>query len=880
MAISSGTRLGPYEIQFSLGAGGMGEVYRARDTRLDRAVAIKILPAHLADDPDAKQRFEREARAISSLSHPNICHLYDVGSQDGMAYIVMELLEGETLAACLTKGPLALDQVLKYGIEICDALDKAHRSGVVHRDLKPGNIMLTKSGAKLMDFGLAKSVGRFNARLSELTASVSSQPAGEPLTAQGTIVGTFQYISPEQLEGQEADARSDIFSLGAVFYEMLTGRKAFDGKSAASVIAAILNPSLPPIGSLQPTSQPALERVVKACLAKEPDNRWQNAHDLAAELRWISDSRSEHEATRAPTLPRTSLLWGALAALVLVSLALAVGFFHGRPQEPPFLRVAINVPPGSYLALNKQVSLSPDGRLVAMVLNDVEGKTRLWVRPLDLDKARALPGTDGAMAPFWSPDSQSLGFFTFDSKLKRISLTEGTVQTLCDSGVGSGLTYGAAWSRYGVIVFSAGNQGLFRVSSSGGLPARISVDGNYQWPSFLPDGRQILVTSGNAGGGIFALALEGGKPRLILPHASSASRYSDPGYILFSRQGDLLAQPFDWRKLEASGTALTLAGSVEPGPLSFSAAGALLLYVQVSKTQLTWVDQEGNRLSTVGEPGWLSAPYLSPDSSRAIVSVVDQERTKLWLFDFKRDTANPFTLGAGSVGYAAWSPDGEKVAFSSMGDNGQEDVYLKPVNGGDEQALLTQPGDKEPDKFSPDGRFLMYDYRLRREEPFHIWLLPMLGDHKPYLFLQHRGSQAFGTFSPDGKWVAYQSDETGQQEIFVVPFPGPGGRWQVSKGGGGQPFWPRGKEIFYVSNDFQTIAVAFDIQGTSFLVGKARRLFGGNISIGGSLGLNADASASIDVSDDGKRWLVTAPVDERNASPLILLTDWASRLKK
>jgi Tol biopolymer transport system component/predicted Ser/Thr protein kinase len=881
MALTSGTKLGPYEIQSALGAGGMGEVYRARDARLERTVAVKVLPVHLSDNLGAKQRFEREARAISGLSHPNICHLYDVGSQDGIDFIVMEFLEGETLADRLRKGPLPPEQVLKYGIEICEGLEKAHRSGVIHRDLKPGNIMLTKTGAKLMDFGLAKEVNAVSPPSSGLTASLSSPVAGQPLTAQGTVVGTFQYISPEQLEGQEADTRSDIFALGAVLYEMATGKRAFEGKTTASVIAAILECNPAPINTIQPMSPPALDRVVKACLSKDPDGRWQSAHDLASELRWIDDASSQLGAVgSSPINARRSLLrWFAVA--VAVGAAFAAGLFLRGPQEKPALHVAINIPAGSQLALSKQAVLSPNGQLVAMVLAEAEGKTRIWIRRLGLDTAQVVPGTEGAYAPFWSPDSEFLGFFTFEAKLKKISLSDVAVQTICDTGTGTDLTYGGTWNRDGVIVFSLGSRGLYRIPTSGGTPARIPVEGDYRWPNFLPDGRHVLVLSNSADGGISAFSLKGEPMHSVLPQESSPARYADPGYILFARQGNLLAQPFNLRSLQTTGSAVTVAESAEPGPFSFSAAqDGLLLHVQATKTQLTWVDREGKRLSTVGEPGYVSSPYISPDGKYAVASVTDHrvQRQKLWLFDFERGTANPFTFGAGDDGYPAWSPDGLQVAFASTRENGQEDVFLKPVSGGGgEQPLLTQKGNKEPDKWSPDGRFLMFDYRTQKG--FEVWILPMFGDRKPFPFIHGKGTNAWAIFSPDGHWVAYESNESGQSEVYVVPFPGPGGKWQVSKGGGGQIFWPRGKELFYVSNDFQMIGVEFEVQGKNFLVGKSRKLFEGQ-SVGSSLSTSADASASADVNGDGTRWLLAVPVDERNASPLILTTNWMAELRK
>jgi len=873
MALTCGTKLGPFEIQSPLGAGGMGEVYRARDLRLGRDVAIKVLPSSLASDPSLKERLEREAKAISKLSHPHICTLHDIGHQDGVDFLVMELVEGQTLEQQLQKGALPLDAVLRYGTQIADALAHAHKLGFTHRDLKPSNIMITKSGAKLMDFGLAKhSATTVLGAPTELTAEHSK------LTSAGMLVGTFQYIAPEQLEGKEADSRSDIFAFGEVLYEMVTGKPAFSGKSGASLIAAILTADPTPINQLQPLTPLSLERIVRKCLAKDPDDRWQNARDLATELLWISDPGSQTTPARRGTRRQSGFLWLALGLVLGAAVsALLASLFLGR-TNPPSLRVAINIPSGSHLALDKQIALSPDGQSVAMVLADGEGKTRLWVRQLDKDRPQPVPGTDGAMQPFWSPDSKFLAFFTFFN-LKRANLSDDTVQTLCDTAAGI-VPSGGTWNREGVIIFSLGQIGLYRIPSSGGTPNKVAVQGNYRWPSFLPDGRHLLVLSNRASEGISVLALDDGTVKAILPQETGPARYAEPGYIVFVRQENVLAQPFNARTLQIAGSAFTVAESSEFGPLSFSPAASSLVHVEVSKTQLAWLDREGNFLSAVGEPGYVSSPFLSPDGRYAIASITDRAQLeKLWLFDFQRGTSNPFTFGTGNDAYPVWSPDGREVAFSSIRDNGQEDVFLKPVSGGGpEQPLLTQPGDKEPDKFSPDGRFLLFDYRPHREDPFEVWVSPMFGDRKPYPLVRGNRTNAYATFSPDGKWVAYQSDESGQTEIYVVPFGKSGGKWQVSKGGGGQPFWPRGNELFYVTNDFRMVAVEFEVHGSDFLVGKSRPLAGR--AVNSSLSVNPDASASIDIALDGTRWLVAMPVDARNASPVVLTTNWTSKLAK
>jgi len=885
MALTRGTKLGPYEIESPLGAGGMGEVYRARDSRLERDVAIKVLHTSLSSDTALKQRLEREAKAISQLSHPHICALHDIGQHDGAVFLVMELLEGETLEQRLNRGPLPLEQTIRYGAQIADALANAHKLGFTHRDLKPSNIMLTKAGAKLMDFGVAKRSGA-STLASTLTEMTTEQ---EKLTSDGMLVGTFQYMAPEQLEGKEADARTDIFALGEILYEMGTGKPPFSGSTRASLIASILTNDPPPITQMQPLTPILLERTVKKCLAKDPDERWQSASDLGSELRWIGEANSHSDIGWSKPSPRR---WGLLhwLAITIAAAGFAVaGLLAGHFFSPPGskqtdLRVSINVPIGSHLALNKQAVLSPNGQFAAMVLADAEGKTRLWIHRLDRGTAQPIPETDGALEPFWSPDSQFLAFFTFEKKLKKVIFSDGTVQTVCDTGTGIELPYSGTWSRDAVIVFSLGSRGLYRVSPSGGTPERISVEGNYRWPDFLPDGQHILVLSVGTGSGIFAVSLQGEPVRSVLPNQSSPARYADPGYLLFARGGNLLAQPFDPLVLGTTGSAVSVAESAEPGPFSFSAAqGGLLLLVQASKTQLTWVDQTGKRLSTVSEAGYVSSPYISPDGKYAIASVADHrlQRQKLWLYDLQRGTANPFTFGDGNDAYPVWSPDGQQVAFASTRENGQEDVFVKPANGGgSEQPLLLQKGDKEPDKWSPDGRFLLFDYRT--EQSYEIWALPLFGDRKPFPLIQGKGTHAWAIFSPDGKWVAYASDEYDtfrQSQVYVVPFPDLVGKWQVSKNGAAQSFWPRGKELFYVTNDFQMIGAEVEIQGKNFVVGKSRKLFEGH-PVGSSLSINPDASASIDVTPDGASWLVSLPIDEPNASPLILSTNWMSKLKK
>ncbi|MGH9363953.1 MAG: protein kinase domain-containing protein, partial [Thermoanaerobaculia bacterium] len=543
MTLSAGFRLGPYEVLAPLGAGGMGEVYKAKDTRLERTVAIKVLPAHLSSSEEMRQRFEREARAISQLSHPHICALYDVGSHEGTEYLVMEYLEGETLATRLAKGSLPLDQTLSCGIQIADALDKAHRQGIVHRDLKPGNVMLTKSGVKLLDFGLAKLRQAESEPVASRLSALGTE--GTPLTAEGTLLGTLQYMAPEQLEAKEADARTDIFAFGATLYEMATGRKAFSGTSQASLISAIMTAEPALISTIQPMTPPALDRMVKTCLAKDPDERWQNAHDLMRELRWIAELGSQAGVPGPVVARRKSrerFSWGLTAVTLLVALAAvaaAVRYAHRAAMLARPMRSSMVLPEKSAL---RAAAISPDGTRVVFVARDSSGRNLLWIRPLDSLAVQPLPGTENPSFPFWSPDSRFIGFFA-DGKLKKIDASGGPPQTLCDAPVNRGGT----WNREGVILFAPVSDGpIYRVSASGGLPTPVTRldpsrgETSHRWPFFLPDGQHFLYLVASFGGpkektGIYVGSLDSKEEKFLLP-ANSSVAYAPPGYLLFFRE--------------------------------------------------------------------------------------------------------------------------------------------------------------------------------------------------------------------------------------------------------------------------------------------------------------------------------------------------------
>jgi eukaryotic-like serine/threonine-protein kinase len=609
MALTAGTKLGPYEIQSPLGAGGMGEVYRARDTRLGRDVAIKVLPSHLGSDPDLKVRFEREAKAISALSHPHICHLYDIGSQDGTDYLVMELLEGETLGDRLKKGPLPLKQSLQYGAEIAQALEIAHGNGIVHRDLKPGNIMLTKSGAKLLDFGLAKPAPNVATMASGSMATMS-----KPLTMEGTIVGTIQYMAPEQVQGREADARSDLFALGAVLYEMMTGKRAFAGKSQISVMSAILEKEPEPVSRIQPLVPPALDHVIQRALAKDPDDRWQTARDLRQELKWSAENAalpSGAVSAAAGGGKRETLAWLISGALVVVLIAGAILWRNSKPPiETMYFPASLEFPA-------KDIAIAPNGHAIAVVgYQESARKNVLWIYELGSRGAKSLAGTEGASYPFWSPDGRSLGFFA-DAQMKKVEVAGGPVQTICDAPSGRG----GAWNKDGVIVFAPiVTAGLYRVPASGGTATQIrEIDkslgqSGLRWPVFLPDGKHFLYLAANftgqKGGNIIYVGALDSKENHFVVESTANAAYAAPGYLLFYRDKTLLAQPFDLKRFALTGEATVILPDVQFLPqvkrAVFAVSDQGLLLAQSGReaalSQLMWFDRKGNAVGTVGKP--------------------------------------------------------------------------------------------------------------------------------------------------------------------------------------------------------------------------------------------------------------------------------------
>jgi serine/threonine protein kinase len=878
----------------------MGEVYRALDTRLQRIVAVKILPSHLSENPEAKERFDREARTISSLNHPNICTLHDVGHQDGIDYLVMEYAEGETLADQLRKGPLPIERILKHGVEICQGLERAHRSGIVHRDLKPGNIILTKMGAKLMDFGLAKT-SVISSASSSPTITLSTPDQAPPLTVKGTILGTFQYMSPEQVEGKEADARSDIFALGAVLYEMTTGKRAFEGKSAVSVAAAILEKEPEPIKTLQPMTPPALERAVKQCMAKDPDQRWQNAGDVGSELSWILESGTQPGTIATPALTggrrySEPLAW--ILAVVALIAAITIGAIHFSPRESKLVvRSQINAPEKfrfNFVGDNGGPPvISPDGKLIVFSAM-VDGKSQLYLRSISKLSLDALPGTEGGTFPFWSPDSRSIGFFTID-KLKRLDVGGGPAVAVADAAQGRG----GSWSASGVILFTPNyTSPLFQVPASGGTPAAVThMDPKYtthRWPWFLPDGKHFVYMAANhkdptsANTAVYFASLNGRENRLLVPSRSNAVYAS--GFLLYVRDNALVAQSMNASSGQFQGDATVLNDDVQVdatlwrGTFAASENGTLLYQPGSAQAGLNmaWFDRNGKQEGTVSTTDDYRQLELSPDGKRVVVSV-GEPLASLWVYDLTRKTRTRLTFGNENYSHPVWSRDGSQIAYTQGGgaanDAGHK-ILSRASNGTGEQKLLLtlDPASGMQQAlcdWSPDGQFLMFRNGFSDVgDGFDLWMLPLFGDRKPFPYVTGPGDQQYAQFSPDGKWVAYVSDETGRNEVYVAPFPRTGAKWQVSQSGGMLPRWRRdGAELLFAGfNSGQFMAAQVNGRGTNFEVGEVRELFTMN-NMTPSI-----ASEQYDVSADGNRFLVIT-TGEAGTLPLTLVQNWMADLK-
>jgi serine/threonine protein kinase/Tol biopolymer transport system component len=901
MSLSPGIRLGPYEIQGAIGAGGMGEVYRARDTRLDRTIAIKVLPADIAADPAARARFEREARAVAALNHPHICTLHDIGRHavaDGSAidFLVLEHLEGQTLAARLEKGPLPLDQVLTLGAEIADALDKAHREGIVHRDLKPANVMLTKAGTKLLDFGLAK----LKAPATPVSMSGMAGATTNPGTAQGTILGTVLYMAPEQVEGREADPRSDIWALGAVLYEMATGTRPFTGETPASVIGAILKDTPASITTRRPLVPRALDDIIRRCLAKDPDERWQSSADVGWQLQLIAsnETASDERHGRPSGAWRERLAWIVATALLLAVLAFVTLWRRPVAPDEGVIRLSVNPPDQTVFTAHPvatvptpQFSMSPDGRSIVFVAAAPALRPTLWLRSLDEVDAHVLPETDGAQEPFWSPDSRWIGFFDAEGRMRKVPVSGGPVQTIAD-GIWDPRT--AWWGVDDTILFGTGFGPVYRVAAAGGTLQPVTEldssrqEGSHRFPQFLPDGRHFLFTvrSGLAEQrGVYVGDLkERSRRRLVASDANA--RYAPPGYLLFLSDDTLVGQPFDLERLELTGQPMPIAarvgrGSRGDGAFSASSTGMLAYSSpRLRPGRLTWFDRNGSPLEVVGPDGEQDFTdfRLSPDDSRLAASLVDPNVSvpNIWLSDLVRGGTSPFAVGPALNAAAIWSPDGRRIAFRTT-RNGMVEFNLKAAGAsGKDEPLLLQPRTTDlassnviPTDWSPDGQHIVFSGGSTSD----LWLLPH-ADGKPISLVRYPSDQMHANFSRDGRYIAYTSNESGRFDVYAETNPPSDRRWPVSTNGGYEPRWRAdGREIYYLSEDRTLMAVPVSSGPAPF--GVPRPLFQTQV--------HAEVSAlrtHYVPNRDGTRFLVHTRSRELSPVPITVVSNWTAVLKR
>lgn len=880
MPLSPGDRLGPYEILSAIGAGGMGEVYKARDTRLDRTVAVKVLPEHVAKREDLRVRFEREARAVAALNHPNICTVHDIGNQDGAGYMVMEYMEGETLAARIGKGALPLDQALKLAAQIADALDRAHRAGVTHRDVKPQNIMLTRDGVKVLDFGLAKSTSRTG----------FEETLSKALTTEGTLLGTPQYMAPEQFEGKDADARSDIWAFGAVLYEMVTGQKAFQGKSYASLAGAILSADPAPM-SVKPFTPAWLEQLVRRCLAKDAEDRYQSMRDVVLDLRTPMMEVAAAGPSKAARLPWVV----AIATLLLGALA----GWYGNAARPvpshPLMRLNVETAPDTPLTRvdvgstfgGNMLALSPDGARLALTLRSADGKVRLHVRLLNQDKVTPLAGTENADSPFFSPAGDWIGFFA-EGKLKKIAVAGGAAVTLCDAPSGRG----GSWGDDGNIIAALNSSSvLSRISSGGGTPIPVTQlstgEVTHRWPQVLPGSQAVLFTasaqlsaSGYDDAKIDVMLLRNGERKTIQQggfyarYLSSATGQNGTGHLVYLRQSTLYAAPFHPGRLASMGVPVAILEDVSStlaagGDYAFAQNG-VFVYLSGKESQavwpISWVDHSGRTQALHAPPGQYSSPRFSPDGKRLVFSMRTGNGADIWVKDVDRDTPSRLSFLPGVNLEPVWSPDGKNIVFSSSNPAAPGLYAVRSDGSGEARLIAAGKGGQTPSSFSPNGKHLAIS-QIGHGGTRDIFTIPVEADSGPDALGIRLGKaellvgtpfvDIYPVFSPDGRWLAYVSNESGTFEVYVRPFPGPGGRWQVSTGGGRLPQWSRAaRELLFESLDQHVMVVAYTAKGNSFAAGKPR--------VWTETRLRSTAlSSNYDLAPDGKR-LVAFVADETN----------------
>jgi len=892
MGLPAGTKLGPYEIISPLGAGGMGEVYRARDTRLNREVAIKVLPANYASDAERLKRFEQEASATSALNHPNILTIYDIGTHNGAPNIVAELLEGEELVEILVSGALPARKAVDYARQIVAGLDAAHEKGIVHRDLKPANLFITKDGrVKILDFGLAK------LKTSALAAVADSEgPTMMPVTNAGVMLGTAGYMSPEQVRGQAADHRSDIFSFGVVLYEMLTGRKPFTGDSAVELMNAILKDAVPELDGNESKVSPALDKIMRRCLEKKPEQRFHSAHDLGFALEAVSTPTSSSGsgltvATSAisETKAKASAWLGRIGWIALIAVLMGLMYFNRPASNTHPVRLAF-VPPQS-LAFNDaqadNVIISPDGKKLAFSAVSPDGKWQLWVRPMDSLEAQLLPGTDDPLEPFWSPDSRSIAFGS-QGKLKRVDLTGGSPQILCDAA----RMTGGSWSNRGIILFGSDyGSALFQVPETGGEPKPVTatdaqhINFGHSNPYFLPDGKHFLFKiRGNAdplsaAPGVWVGSLDSSEVKQVLNDNTNVA-YA-PGWLLFVRNEVLVAQVFDADSLQLKGDAVPVivgkaSDSRDARRFTVSDNGVLVWQGSWEREyQLVWFDREGKKIGAVGTSVNVTSgqePHLSPEGKRLAI----KRDGNIWVIDLARETGIRLTSVFSQL--PLWSPDGSHVGFqSSIEGTAKRGIAQKAANGVGETELLLE-GVNFPHDWSPDGRFILFTRRGVKTR-LDIWVLPVSGEKREYPLLSSPFDEREPQISPDGHWLAYCSDESGNYEIYVQPFTAEGkvggDKRRVSTNGGTEPLWRRdGKELFFVADGGKMMSAAVTNNGGRLEFGAPKFLFQTHMH-------NRYAILhEYDVSQDGQRFLIGTLIGESKAPPPTVILNWTADLKK